>query len=277
MNQAHYVARARPGRLPFDNDDVCRAVWVALRRAFPRALAAILMPDHLHVVAPEGGEARLSAVLRATSRQLGEGRSRLWDPVPNARPITSTDKVRRNVRYVWLNPCRRWRGAGGLVTDPLAWPWSSLRDVIGAIADPWTRAETVSAAFGWPHDPVRLHDYAMRDAHVVPAPFPHAPSPSRLPDRAVDDIFAAAMATTRSSPAMLARKTTTRRVAIGLAYRQGWTFPTRLAPVLGLRRSNSISRIAARTDPDAVEAAALCLHPRLLHPRRASIALRASA
>lgn len=278
MTLAHYVAGARRGRIPFLNEDFCWTTWWALRRAFPRALAAVLMPDHLHLIATAGQERRLSAVLGALTRGLGERRGRLWDPVPAARPILSAEKVRRNVRYVWLNPCRPWRAnADALVTDPLAWPWSTLRDVVGAVVSPWTRAEDVCDAFDWPYDPERLHDYAMRDPDLEPAPFPVAPPPSLMPSRPVEEIFTAAVAAMRDRHIALTQRTATRRVAIGLAYRQGFTFPTRLGSLLQLRR-NSVSRIAARVDPTAIARAALCLHPRLYPaPWRSSLPLRASA
>lgn len=259
---AHYVARARQGRFPFEDEDFCRVVWRGLRRAFPGALAAILMPNHLHLVAPADNEAKLSRVLRATSRQRQEGKGRLWDPVPRASPLPSRDKLRRSVRYLWLNPCRPWSGRR-LAEDPMAWTWSTLRDVTGCVVFPWTRAADVSRAFGWPHDAERLYTYAMSADGVAPQRMPVAPSASLLPDRPVDDIFEATLAATRAPAPALKRRGVTRHIAIGLAYRQGWAFPSRLAPKLALGRPNSVTRIAGQVDPRLVRQAALNLHPRL--------------
>jgi hypothetical protein len=276
---AHSTARALPGRFPFLDDALARWVWRRLAHTFPLALAANLMPDHLHFIAPDRGKpgARtLGRILGASSRALGRpvGRGRLWEEVPVPKPLTSPDKLGRNCRYSWLNPCRPWRYRGRviqLVDDPLLWPWSSLHDSIGAIVEPWIPAERVIRAFGWRLDetsPERLHHYATHDEYVSAAGrrFPTKPPSSPLPDRRLDDIVSATLVATRLPLDALERQTPARPVLVGLAHRQGWRQRAGLAQMCGVHPS-TVTRIAARAPRDHVECAALCLDPRLLRSR----------
>ncbi|HHH28773.1 MAG TPA: hypothetical protein ENK57_10575 [Polyangiaceae bacterium] len=281
--QAHYTAHARSGQLPFVDEELARSAWRRLRRAFPDALAVVLMPDHVHLVAPERphGDRLLGKVLGATGRSVGRpaGRATTWEPVPRPKPLPSRDKVMRSVRYAWLNPCRPWRCHGHLVQlvdDPLRWPWSTLRDSIGAVADPWISADALAVAFGWPRGrdlPRRLHGYAARDEHVADDAirFPEPPSPTAVPACALEDVLQAALATTRSPRrALRAKRSAARRVAVGLAYRQGWSSPSRLAEVCGVHPS-TVCRLARRSPPHELTAAATCLDPRLRTNPRAIV------
>jgi hypothetical protein len=233
------------------------------------------MPDHVHIVAPDRGKEGvlvLGKVLGASARAAGkpQGRGVVWDEVPPAQPLPSVDKVMRNVRYVWLNPCRPWSGTGRsvrLLDDPLVWPWSTLRDSIGAIIDPWVPQERLAEAFGWEIATglaERIHRYATRDDHVAQGArqLPQAPAPTEVPACGLEDVVEAALATTRSSREALCKRSAARRVAVGLAYRQGWSMPTRLAKICGVH-AGTIHRIARRARPAELDAAALCLDPRL--------------
>lgn len=272
---AHYTARALPGRHPFANTALARSFWTRLKRAFPNAIAVALMPHHVHMVAPDGGlvDTRvlgklLSAVARASPRWTGRGR--WWEPVEAPGALPTTDKVMRVTRYAWLNPCRPWSYRGHriqLTGDPLRWSWSTLRDTVGAIADPWVPAERLAVAFGWAiGDDLaeRLHTYATRDDHVglearsFPVRRPTRPAPSCT----VDAILRAALATTRLPPEALRQRTAARRVAAGLAYDQGWSHPRQLAPVLDVHPKTA-PRLARSASPGEVRAAAPCLEPRL--------------
>lgn len=131
----HLVARARPGTLLFRTHVEARALWDIVVRTFPELIALCLMPNHLHLVLPHadpGG--RLADAMRAFARWRNAGRGvtgPVWDEAPGAKELPDASHVRRTVRYVALNPCR-----GGLVSDPLAWPWSTHRDAVGFALDP---------------------------------------------------------------------------------------------------------------------------------------------
>ena len=269
---AHYTARALPQRYPLADSALARDLWTRLRKSFPEALAVVLMPNHLHMVAPDrGGRSGhiVGKLLATTSRGSRRWRN-CWKPVGPPELLTSRDKLRRVVRYAWLNPCRPWSYRGHLihlVDDPLVWSWSTLRDTIGAVANPWVPADRLANAFGWPRGAdlaPRLHRYACKDDHVAPdaRAFPLRQPPRHAPAHPVDQILHAALATTRLPNAALRGRTAARRIAIGLCYRQGWRLPRQLAPVFGVH-PHTVSRIAASASESELEAAALCLDPRL--------------
>ncbi len=271
---AHYVARAE--RCVFADDELARRAWRLLQTSFPAALAATLMPDHLHLVAPDRGAAgarQLGRILRRVTRPLGRDAARWWAPVPEPEALRSRDKLMRTVRYVWLNPCRPWRHVGRtfrLVDDPLKWLWSTLRDTLGFTVTPWVSSDALTRAFGWRRDdrrPHLVHAYATNDDHVAESAR-HFPGDvvASATTQALQDILDAVLAATRAPVAALRRKSTARRIAVGLAYRYGWDRPTLLGEHLGLH-PNSVSRIAQRmrqSMPTAqLDVAAKCLDPRL--------------
>lgn len=113
-----------------------------MRAAFPDAYGAALMPDHPHVAAagdPAKLRWRMARVLGgfAKRHRLGLGIAE----VSVTGPVEDATKLLRLVRYIGLNAPR-----GGLVPDPLAWVFSTHRDVVGAIADPWIDADRLAIA-----------------------------------------------------------------------------------------------------------------------------------
>ena len=218
----------------------------------------------------------LGAAARSSTRWSGRGG--WWQPVEPPAVLSTTDKVMRMTRYAWLNPCRPWlyrRHRIQLVDDPLLWSWSTLRDSIGAVADPWVPAERLADAFGWPRGDdlaQRLHAYATRDDHVsVEArAFPRRRPSSPAPRCSVEEILQAAISTTRLPASALRRRTAARRVAAGLAYDQGWSHPRQLAPVLDVHRK-SIPRLARAASRGEIRAAALCLDRRLRSDHEANL------
>lgn len=110
------------------------------------------MPEHLHLQHPRDMRARLGQGLAGYVRWLnartGGAGSRLRRLPPPTWAAGKT-KVRRDVRYIHLNPCR-----AGLCNDPLAWPWSTHRDRLGLVADSPLRSSA---------DPIALHRYVSAD------------------------------------------------------------------------------------------------------------------
>ncbi|HTL13314.1 MAG TPA: hypothetical protein VL588_12550 [Bdellovibrionota bacterium] len=160
----HLVARARPGRTPFANDEIARQVWTALRKTFPESAACALMPNHLHLITrgnPNSLPRKLAALLIPVKKGLGV--VDLWDPVPQPIGIPDRHHLLRQIRYVHLNPCR-----AKLARDPLEWEWSTHRDWVGAVLDPWPDIAYWSKALGWSAIGVgdRLHRYTSADSAV---------------------------------------------------------------------------------------------------------------
>lgn len=112
-----------------------RWLWEHLRRNLPSVFACVLMPDHVHVVAPPGAQPIFIHVLGAFTTRFGIR----FEHLP-PEPAHSIDIARRKVRYVLLNPVSE-----GLVDDPWAWRWSTLRDLAGAAHPVWTPAERVAS------------------------------------------------------------------------------------------------------------------------------------
>ena len=129
-----------------------------LGRALRQIWSLVLMPDHLHLVLAAGQSAALRRVLTSFTRVFGV-RLDVEEPVPAHTPAIAG----RQMRYGFGNPLR-----AGLVDDPWAWPWSTLRDLGGAAYPRLTELTDVAA---------RLHlapRHAMRalthfaDLHVPP-------------------------------------------------------------------------------------------------------------
>lgn len=153
----HLVARARPGNLLFRRWVEGRALWASLARAFPEQEASCLMPDHVHLVLPHADPgARLARVMSGYARWRNRhrrARGPVWATHPAPEAISDRDHLRRTVRYVHLNPCR-----ARLVTDPLAWPFSTHRDRVGFAAPPVVAAVP---------DPPRFHQWVSADPTVA--------------------------------------------------------------------------------------------------------------
>jgi hypothetical protein len=270
----HLVARTQGGRPAFAAFDAAKWMWETLRRGFASALAAVLMPTHLHVIAEIVSAAparlRLARMLGAFSRwhsPSGEDPLR-WNPVPRPEPVAGPEHLRRWLRYVALNPCR-----DKLVRDPLEWLWSTHRDVVGAVAEPWVAAPRLARLLD---ENARsfaesFHRYVSSDkacdARGTPAPRP--PRPSECARFPLERIMTAAAAATRQPLEAARTRGPTRTAFIQLAVRQGWTDARVLARACGVT-TRGIRNLRATESPDLVAAAALCLgDDRLLSPWRA--------
>ncbi len=220
-----FVAHCRWPLAPLCERETALWLWSGLRRMFPSALAAALMPNHLHVVAPAvDGRAereRLRRLLAAFAREFELGP--VWSPVPEPKPLLSKDKVARQVRYVSLNPCRPFHlGTDDLVLadDPLAWEWSTHRDAVGAIVDPWVTAQAIAEATGIrTTDPVQwLHRYVSSDPHVAVA---GTATPVPAAKGSIDELIVAVCASHRAEPADLRRRSPVRTTFLCAAARLG--------------------------------------------------------
>jgi hypothetical protein len=249
-------------------------MWHALRRGFSEALAAVLMPTHLHliaeVVSAAAAKVSLARILGALARRHSPSAEDpiRWQPVPKPIVIAGPEHLRRQVRYVALNPCR-----DKLVRDPLEWLWTTHRDVVGAVADPWVATTRLAQlldenerGFG-----ESFHRYVSGDTScaVRGTPAPRAPRPSDCARFPLERIMMAAAAATRE-PLEAARAIgPTRAAFVLLAMRQGWTDARILARAAGMT-TRGIRSLRAKERPELVAPASLCLgDDRLLAPWRA--------
>jgi hypothetical protein len=157
---------------------------------------------------------------------------------------------------VWLNPTR-----DGLVDDPLAWLWSSYRDVIGAVVDPWITSTRLARALDQPARGFneRLHAYVSSDPSVAVkgTTFPVEASPSRFPRVSLARIQAAACVAHRAPREDTGRRTAARTSFLDLARACG--FRDHGAIIDAATVSSDTIRRRARADADAPAAAWLCL------------------
>jgi len=262
----HLAVRMLPGLDPLADPERARWLWGRLRVGFPGALAAALMPGHLHLVAlvesVSGARSRLARTLGWWSRRYPVAKGfRQWEPVPEPRRLVDRKHLRRTLRYVGLNPCR-----DRLASDPLTWVWSTHREVCGAVVDPWVTGERVASALGEGSRGFarRWHAYVSADPSVAVdgTPFPASEPERRVPVWPLEDIARAAAAATRAgSFEWIRRPGVSRDLFVALCLAQGWRRPSSIAPALqvGQRMAQKLVRRGAGVESEALDAGLLCL------------------
>jgi hypothetical protein len=131
----HLIATTRDLDRTLTEPDRASWLWVRLRAALELVLSFVLMPDHMHLVAPPGLRPRLRGVLSAFTARFGV-RFDLRDTQIATTPAIAA----RMARYGFTNPLR-----AGLVADPWDWQWSTLRDLGGAAYPIWTPLPVVAS------------------------------------------------------------------------------------------------------------------------------------
>ncbi len=219
----HQVARLRPRTLNLLEPALAERVWLQLRHAFPDALQVTLMPTHVHLqtFAENGDELRVrtARVVGRSVRGLGK---HTWEPLPPPELLRDRTQIRRNLRYIPLNPCRK-----GLAADPLAWRWSTYRDLFGASTEPWTSADRIAGVLGEPEGGFleRWHHYVSSDRCVsetgTPSPGLWVPARFRYPVVGPLDVRDAVAAATRGDPRDIERKGLPRALFLSAAREVG--------------------------------------------------------
>lgn len=177
----HFVGRARPLLTPLADRNACVDLWRRLRLVFPNTAACILMPNHFHVLSfsqkPEPTYWQLGVQLRAWTQRFYPN-SPIWMPIPKATPIPNSHHLKRQIRYVHLNPCR-----AGLAKDPLQWEWSTHRDICGCTCEIWPNIPKLLQVFAIPTTQRHklgevIHRYISSDPSVSVSGTPTAQAPS---------------------------------------------------------------------------------------------------
>ncbi|HZO16950.1 MAG TPA: hypothetical protein VFB62_26920 [Polyangiaceae bacterium] len=255
----HLTVRAYRAPVSLCAHEVASWVWDHLREAFPRALTALLMPNHPHLITParDGDEARrlLAHVLGGLRRSHNPGAALRCEPVPPPILIKDEQELGRQMRYTVLNPSR-----AGFVDDPLSWPWSTHRDVVGAIADPWVTGERLGASLGPRLASAQdIHAYVSGDPSVAIAgtPFPFDDGFTDVSEVPLLWVMQAAASATRGCVDDVRARTHTRRAFVQLAHRAGWRDTGVLAAACNT--TTQAVRDHLRQAPRELGAAALCL------------------
>lgn len=246
----HIVARTRFGFDRVVEPESARWLWTRLRRAMPDALAATLMPNHVHAGVLGDGARELEAfrrMLQHHGRQFGAR----WELVKT--PATTSLIAERMVRYISLNALR-----ARLVDDPWLWPWTTVRELAGATVDPWTR-DAVRAAVPGSLDSI-LRRLTSDGSCRPPLPDLDPPLPVVVTWEAATTSVAAAM---RVSPGEVLARGRARRLLIQTVTACGTTNAAALARRVGVSRQ-TVHNALRSPDPRAVSAVLRCLgDPRL--------------
>jgi hypothetical protein len=156
VQMLHTARRACPGTLLFHTWAEAGFLWRSVLSRASGVQAFVLMPDHLHLLTAGPVDAPVAHALRAFALWRNHHRGERGPVLaPGGTPTVADGRVkqRRDMRYIALNPCR-----AGLVGDPLTWPFSSHRDVVGLAVPPVRRAV---------RDVHSLHAYVSSDPHVA--------------------------------------------------------------------------------------------------------------
>jgi len=249
MTWKHWVARSSHPHEPFRKFEDARFAWEILQQTFPELLSAVLMPNHLHMILPDGDLKKLTGILGAISRRLKI--EKLWQPVPEPSLIPDPHHLKRQIRYVALNPCRK-----KLCTDPLQWIWSTHRDIVFQ-----PKFSLIQSLGETERDfSKRFHNYVSSDPSVcvTGTSFPQVAVKREIPEESLGQILRASAAALRMHPLKIKSIGPLRLLFIHLAQRQGWKNPTALAEVCGLT-SRGVRKILHKSMPQEIDAAILCL------------------
>lgn len=266
----HWVARATTPYEPFKNFDSARWFWRRMTSVFPEILSAVLMPNHLHVILPGhvNGTRKMGGLLSAMSVHCKI--KNLWQAHSEPTDIPDIHHLRRQIRYIALNPCRK-----KLCHDPLEWYWSTYRDTLGATIESAPLAQRLAPILqDSDHQfEVRFHHYISSDpsVHVAGTAFPKASIPKTFPEQSIGEILCAASASLRMRPHAVQERGPLRSVFIHLAYRQGWRRPSVLAQICKMT-PDGVHRILRQNCPERITAAELCLGDGRLRREQGSIA-----
>jgi REP element-mobilizing transposase RayT len=245
----HWTVRSEYGTRPFYQAGVAADAWAWFKDAAPDARAAVLMPNHVHLLLPRADAPEFFGVLGALSRHHGIR----WDRPRDPSPVAGRQHLVRSVRYTALNPTR-----AALTGDPASWRWSTYRDVVGASAKAWTGAALDSPN---PGRRVQFHDYIMGDPSVDAAARARLRPEAKRSETPTFDLArietAAAMALGRARGVGPGRGEND--FFLWLARTVGWTNTAVLARHCGLSIRAVYKALYERASPDGLEAGLVLL------------------
>ena len=231
MPHLHVTLRWKESLGPADSPRL-RDLWVRLRCSAGEVVAAVVLPDRLELVQHVDGTSASLEWLSTVAVRAGLVAAR-------AEPSYVRDDDVVAVRHVLGEVITR-PSCLGVVDDPLVWPWSTARDVLGAVVDPWVGVERSCV------------DVVARTGR------PRAADPSDTPSLPIGEVLRAAAAATRRPVAAVRRPGPTRRLFVGLAHRHGWWMPRQLASICGVARRTLYSQLE-RVPASWLRAGDLCL------------------
>ncbi len=194
----HFSARAVPGTLLCRNWQEMQFLFNCIARSV-RFQSLCIMPSHVHVYLPDETQVEaMFAVMRAYARWRNRVRGEsgpVWQYATEPTPIRGVAHGETTTRYLHLNPCRK-----RMVRDPVAYPFSTQRDMVGLTLGPVCRPVP---------DPDAFHARVSKDESVDPLGTLLPPEvlpgePRRIGTLA--EVRAAVSALTRTTDAQLRRR-----------------------------------------------------------------------
>ncbi len=244
----HCVLRSEFPSRPFVHRRDCVQVWRLLQRYFPQTIAAVLMPNHFHLLVwpLDLDQVRFRmGMIRRDLRRLYPGI--VWETISDPKPLPDRFHLLREIRYVHLNPCRKQ-----LCVDPIEWEWSTHREYLNAVARPWIDPPKVIQKLGrpwtgWPADELRrrMHLYISGDPSVHPM---GTAAPMGLSDVGWIDISRVKLTgvlALRCTESELLRKGRLRARLVRVLARGSGVVAPKIAAVFGVDR-RSVSEIGRR-------------------------------
>jgi hypothetical protein len=240
MRSLHFVFRATGSQTPFSTRDLYLFFWNQLVTRLERCNALVLMPNHGHLIVQETDRLRAARAIRLSLLAFKRKVPSLWDPIPEPTIVPDTKHLRRQVRYVHLNPCR-----GQLTKDPLSWEfsthWDFLGYTVGSISVPSIQVLGFSTK-------TQFHEFVSSDSttHIVGTALPRlAPKPSGFPITTLDRVADLSLALTRSPSQNLMKTSLARRLFYSLAFAAGYKNKAQLSKYLKISQQ-SVSELLKR-------------------------------
>lgn len=224
--------------------------------ACDQLIAFCLMSTHLHLVLEVENERHARAIVRRICNAL--------DRTADERHVARTDEphlqvlgddyaVLRYTAYAHGNPV-----AAHMVADPLAWFFSSHRDVYGLRTTTWFSPERLVARMNEKLDGAWLH---RRAGGGLTVPVLAAPVQRAVPVEPLD-VIARTVASVHGAPAIHATRRT-RRCFAAVARFEGWG----TGPIAAhMNRSDRQVRRLLALDAPSVRAVLVCLQDFRLRP-----------
>lgn len=212
----HLVFRARGHQTPFASRNDSLLMWRELSRHLGQCIALTLMPNHGHILIKREDQAKAVRAIRLSLLSFNRKTPTLWEPVPEPSAIPDIKHLRRQVRYVHLNPCRN-----GLCRDPLNWEFSTHRDYLGYTVGLFSALQVRDLGF---HSKEAFHQFVSSDpsTNVTGTPLPTHIAPSEFPLVSQDRVANLTCTLTRTPLESLQKPSHSRRLFFLLAEAAGY-------------------------------------------------------
>jgi len=240
MRSLHFVFRATGSQTPFSTRDTYLFFWNQLCKRLDRCNALALMPNHGHLIVQEDDRLKAETAIRLSLLAFKRRVPSLWDSIPEPTIIPDIKHLRRQIRYIHLNPCR-----SHLTKDPLCWEFSTHWDFLGytvnSISVPSVQVLDFSSK-------AKFHEFVSSDSttHVGGTALPLlVPKQSGFPITSLDRVADLSYILTRSPSNSLMKTGLARRLFYSLALSAGYNNKTLLAKYLKISQQ-SVSEFLKR-------------------------------